>query len=34
MVPTMPLRIKPAPSAASQPKTTLSQLVPRSFSAL
>src|SRR5215208_892229 len=28
IVPTMPLRIRPAPSAASQPKITLSQLVP------
>src|SRR5829696_7572325 len=27
--PTMPLRIRPAPSAASQPNITLSQLVPR-----
>src|SRR5215207_7341313 len=30
IAPTMPLRIRPAPSAASQPKITLSQLVPRS----
>jgi hypothetical protein len=28
----MPLRMSPAPRAASQPKTTLVQLVPSSFS--
>src|SRR5215217_3117219 len=27
---TMPLRMRPAPRAASQPRTTLTQLVPRS----